>query len=211
MCPETGISRPSRQQADVADRSPPVWRRLFHLSAGSTLPVAGIFLPWLAVIALSSVLALVSLGLDLSRIKLPLLNRLFLRFLSPFLKKTEEKRITGATYMLVATVVAFAAFEQTVAVVALLFLSIGDPVAALVGTRTPGPRVFGKSPGGTLAFIGVSVLVVLALVSSGFIQFHWGYIAGAVVAAGVELAPVPLDDNLTVPLLTGTAMHFMLA
>ena len=176
--------------------------------AGSTLPIAGIFLPWLAIIILSTGLASFSLGLDLTRIKLPLLNRLFLRFLAPFLKKTEDQRITGATYMLVATVVAFLVFEQSVAVVALLFLSIGDPVAALVGTRTPGPRIFGKSPGGTLAFVGVSLLVVLVLVSSGYIQYHWGYILGALVAAGAELAPVPLDDNLTIPLLTGTAMQY---
>ena len=199
----------SQRQATGADSGPPVWRRLFHFSAGSILPVAGIFLPWLAIIILSTGLALISLGLDLTRINLPLLNRFFLRFLAPFLKKTEDRRITGATYMLIATVVAFLVFEQTVAVVALLFLSIGDPVAALVGTRTPGPRIFGKSPGGTLAFIGVSLLVLLVLVGSGFIQYHWGFIVGAVIAAGVELAPIPLDDNLTIPLLTGTAIHFM--
>jgi dolichol kinase len=34
-------------------------------------------------------------------------------------------------------------------------------------------------------------------------------VAGAVVAAGVELAPFPLDDNLTVPLVTGAAIHLM--
>jgi dolichol kinase len=173
------------------------------------LPVAGIFLPWLAIVVLSIAVASVSLVLDLTRINLPFLNRFFLRFLSPFLKRTEDHRITGATYMLVATVVAFLVFDQTIAVVALLFLAFGDPVAALVGARTPGPRIFGKSPGGTLAFVGVSLLVVLVLVSSGFIQFHWGYIAGAVIAAGIELSPIPLDDNLTVPLLTGTAMWIM--
>ena len=95
------------------------------------------------------------------------------------------------------------------AVVALLFLSVGDPMAALVGSRTPGPRIFRKSPGGTLAFVGGSLLVVLVLVVSGFTHYHWGFIAGAVIAAGVELAPVPLDDNLTIPLLTGTALHFL--
>lgn len=198
------------QRPGVADPSPPVWRRLFHLIAGSMLPVAGIFLPWLVILVLSGTLASVSLGLDLTRINLPFLNRYFLRWLSPFLKKSEDRRITGATYMLIATFVGFLAFEQPVAVVALLFLAIGDPVAALVGTRTPGPRIFGKSPGGAFAFVGGSLLVVLVLVSSGFIQFHWGYVVGAVVAAGVEMAPIPLDDNLTVPLLTGAAIHLML-
>jgi dolichol kinase len=60
-----------------------------------------------------------------------------------------------------------------------------------------------------LAFVGVSLLVVVVLVGSGLVQFHWAYVAGAVFAAAVELAPVPLDDNLTVPLLTGTAMQLL--
>ena len=201
---------PSRQQKIAAAyASPPVWRRLFHLIAGSIIPVAGIFLPWLVIIILATGLMLISLGLDLTRISLPFFNRIFLSVLSPFLKKIEDRRITGATYMLIATVVAFLVFEQTVAVVALLFLSVGDPMAALVGSRTPGPRIFRKSPGGTLAFVGGSLLVVLVLVGSGFTHYHWGFIAGAVIAAGVELAPVPLDDNLTIPLLTGTALHFL--
>ena len=199
---------PQRKIA-AAYTSPQVWRRLFHLIAGSILPVAGIFLSWLVIIILATGLMLISLGLDLIRIRLPFFNQIFLRFLSQFLKKAEERRVTGATYMLIATVIAFLVFEQKVAVVALLFLSVGDPMAALVGSRTPGPRIFRKSPGGTLAFVGGSLLVVLVLVGSGFTHYHWGFIAGAVIAAGVELAPVPLDDNLTIPLLTGTALHFL--
>jgi len=172
--------------------------------------MAGIFLPWLVIIIPATGLMLISLGLDLIRINLAFANRIFLRFLSPVLKKNEDRWITGATYMLIATVVAFLVFEQNVAVVALLFLSVGDSMAALVGSRTPGPRIFRKSPGGSLAFIVGSLLVVLVLVGSGFIHYHWGLIAGALIAAGVELAPVRLDDNLTIPLLTGTFLHFLM-
>ena len=60
---------------------PPVWRRLFHLIAGSFLPVAGIFAPWLAIVIASGVLTLTSLFLDVARFKIPFLNRLFLRWL----------------------------------------------------------------------------------------------------------------------------------
>ena len=53
------------------------------------------------------------------------------------------------------------------AVAALLFLALGDSAAALVGKRTPGPRVFGKSPGGTIAFIAASWAAVGVLVAAG--------------------------------------------
>jgi dolichol kinase len=101
----------------------------------------------------------------------------------------------------------------------LLFLSLGDPVAALVGRQMPGPRISGKSPVGTIAFIGVCLLVVLSLTKIGVVEYHWGLLVGAVVAGVAELISLPLlskvrlggvlDDNLTVPLVSGLVMQFL--
>ena len=156
-----------------------------------------------------AVLALFSLGLDLVRFRMAGLNRLFLRWLAPLLKHDEDRKITGASDMLAAALIAFLIFDRQVAVLALLFLALGDPAAALVGSRMPGPRLLGKSPGGTVAFAGVSMLVVLALSLSGRVDYHWGMLVGGLVAALVELAPLPVDDNLTIPLASGGAMQLL--
>ena len=103
----------------------------------------------------------------------------------------------------------FLFFGPEVAVPALLFLSLGDPVAALAGRRMPGPRVWGKSPGGTAAFVIVALAVVAVLVGSNAIDYHWGLWLGALIAGLVELASVPPDDNLAIPLVAGAAMHFL--
>ena len=190
-----------------ASAAPPLGRRLFHAVAGSLPPLAGIFAPMPELVIILAVLALGSLSLDLTRFRVSWLNRLFLRWLRPLLKSSEDRRITGATYLLVAAFLSFLLFDQAVAVAVLLFLSLGDPAAALVGRPMPGPRLFGKSPVGTLAFIGVSLLVGAALVVAGIAPFHWGLLAGAVVAGLVELAPLPGDDNLWVPLIAGTVMQ----
>ena len=203
------IRSPNRQ-IPIIRPAPPVWRRLFHIGAGSILPVAGIFVPWLVIVIGSGLVTLTSLSLDLARFRTPYLNRLFVRWLAPVLKNDEAFKITGATYLLVATFGCFLVFDQTIAVMALLFLALGDPVAGLVGGRTPGPRVFGKSPGGTAAFILVSLAVVAALTASGVIHYHWALVAGAVIAALVELAPIPVDDNLTIPLFSGLFMNLLL-
>lgn len=187
----------------------PIWRQLFHLLPGSVVPVAGIFAPQEIAVIAFGILAFISLSLDLLRFRTPWLNRLYIRWLAPFLKKDEDHRITGATYMVMAGFIAFLFFDKTVAVYAMLFLSLGDPVASLIGRRMPGPRLFGKSPGGTAAFVGVSLLVVTALVSSGVFQYHWGLLAGAVIAGLVELTPLPLDDNLTIPLISGAVMSLL--
>ena len=77
--------------------------------------------------------------------------------------------------MVIGGLFSFLFFGSEVAVPALLFLSLGDPVAALVGRRMPGPRVLGKSPGGTAAFVAVAMAVVAVLVGSDAIDYHWGF------------------------------------
>ena len=193
-----------------ADRAPaPAWRRLFHLIAGTSIPVAGIFASENGMILALAVLSGGALILDLARFRIGWLNRYFLRWLAPLLKHDEGHRFTGATYLVVGGLFAFLFFGSDVAVPAMLFLSLGDPVAALVGRRMPGPRVFGKSPVGTAAFVIVGLGVVAVLVGSDAIDYHWGLWLGALIAGIVELAPVPPDDNLAIPLVGGAAMHFL--
>lgn len=191
--------------------NPPVWRRLFHLVAGSSIPIAGIFVASSIMVIALAVLSAAALALDLARFRVGWLNRYFLRWLAPLLKGSEKSRITGATYLLIAALAVFGLFDSTIAVASLLFLSLGDPAAALVGRAMPGPRIRGKSPGGTAAFLAMSLAVVGVLAAAGVIEYHWGLLVGAAVAAVVELASLPPDDNLTVPLISGGAMHFLIA
>ena len=177
--------------------------------AGSTIPVAGIFAPVDFMVAALAVMCGCGLVLDLTRFQIPWINRRFLYWLAPLLKDDERRRFTGATFMIIGALFSFLLFGPQVAVPALLFLSLGDPAAALVGRRLPGPRLRGKSPGGTAAFILVSFAVVAALTGSGAIDYHWGLWIGAVIAGLVEMASLPPDDNLSIPLLAGAAMYFL--
>jgi glycerol-3-phosphate acyltransferase PlsY len=186
-----------------------VWRRLFHATAGSGVPVAGIFVPWEPLVIALGILSGGGLAFDLLRMRIPWLNRWLVSWLAPLLKQEEDRRITGATYLAIAAFFAFLLFDQSVAVSALLFLSLGDPAAALVGRRMPGLRVFRKSPGGTAAFIAVSLVIVAVLVGADVVEYRWSLLAGAVVAGLVELAPLPLDDNLTIPLISGGVMQLL--
>ena len=78
----------------------------------------------------------------------------------------------------------------------MFFLSLGDPAAAIVGRRMPGPRLLGKSPGGTAAFAAVGAAVAGARWwASEPLSITGALWAGAVIAALVELAGIPPDDN----------------
>ena len=197
------------EQRNGPTTRPKVWRRLFHVFAGSTIPIAGILAPESAFLIALAVLAGGALALDMARFGIGPLNRLYMRWMAPLLKSDEEAHITGATYMLIAAVLVFWLFGHSVGIPVMFFLSLGDPAAAIVGSRMPGPRLMGKSPGGTAAFAAVGVAVSGVLLGFGAIEHHWALWAGAVIAALVELAGIPPDDNLTIPLTAGAAMWAM--
>lgn len=187
----------------------PLWRRLFHIAAGSSIPFLAVFVDSSTMVTLMAVLCGAAVVVETARLKVPTVNRLLVRWLRSVLKETESRRITGATYIAISSLVAFLAFDKEVAILALFFLSLGDPAAALIGTRWGGLRFHGKSPLGTLAFFAVALAVAGVLSASGVVQFQWAVAAGAAVAALVELVPLILDDNLTVPLVSGAAMALM--
>jgi len=190
----------------ASEPAPRVWRRLFHIAAGSYLPLLGIFLQLGVMVPLLAGLSGLAIVVETSRFVFPTLNRLLVSLFGVLLKGVEARKVTGATYMIVAALGCFTFYDKGAAVSALFFLSLGDPVAALVGERVGGPRLWGKSPWGTLAFFGVALATVGVLSGSGAVEFHWALIVGAAVASLVELIPLPVDDNLAIPLLSGVIM-----
>ena len=186
--------------------APPKWRRLFHIGACGAIPLLGIFVGSGVMVTLLATMSGLALLVELARLRLSGLNLILVAWLKPLLKDTEDRRITGATYIALAALACFLVFDKPIAIAALFFLALGDPVAALVGSRMGGFRVFGKSPLGTLAFMAVVIGVAGILSAVNVVPFHWGLVAGATIAALVELAPSFLDDNLTIPLISGAAM-----
>ncbi len=188
---------------------PPVWRRLFHISACSSIPILAIFVSDALMVTLLAVLSGLALASEGARFRIPTLNRRLLIWLKPLLKETEDKRVTGATYIALSAFFAFLVFDTHVAIAALFFLSLGDPMAAIVGGRMGGFRILGKSPWGSLAFVATALAIGGILSAGGVVSFRWGLAVGAVIAALVELAPLPIDDNVTIPLISGGAMTWM--
>ena len=189
-----------------ASPPPSAWRRLFHLIAASIIALLGLAVPEPQYLAIVGALALLSLATDTARLRMAAFNQLLLRTFAPLLKTTESAQLTGATYVLIAAFFAFYFYGGAIAVPALLFLAVGDPISALAGTRAPGPRVWGKSPVGSAAFIAASLTAWAIVAALGYGAWSWAVLIAAIIAALVELMPLPIDDNLTIPLLSGASL-----
>ena len=127
----------------------------------------------------------------------------FLRGTRTMLRPHERRGYAGATYMAFAYLFAALVFPKPVAVLAMLFNGLGDAAAALVGRRWGRNRAsWGKSwegfAAGLLVNLGAGILIPgIALPAA---------VIGAVAAAILEFAPLPLDDNLRVTLGGGLAV-----
>ena len=185
---------------------PPVGRRVFHLLEASGTTLLSLALPEHPYMLLIGGGALLALAIEASRFRVGVFNRLFLLVFAPILKQSEASEISGATWFLIAAFFAFYFYGPEVALPVLLFIAVGDPAAALVGARCPGPRFWGKSPGGSVAFIAAALAIWAVLCVLDFGEWSSAVIVAAVIAALVELSPLPVDDNLTVPLIAGAVM-----
>jgi dolichol kinase len=189
--------------------APAIWpRRLFHFLAGSTIPTYILFLPetlveWILIVGI-----IFAVALEFGRGFLPDLNNIVITRL-PLFKDAERDVVTGATFLVISSAIAYFAFDKEIVVLALFFVAVGDPLAALIGRWDPRFRVFGKSLIGTLAFAIGAIVAGLVVSIHPDIPWAWWIVPGAIVAALVELIPFPFDDNITIPLATAGAMTLM--
>ena len=180
-------------------------RKSIHLS-GLVLPVIYLFLDKPVMLVIIGVLTGFALAVELLKWLSSRFREFFFRIFASLLRTHERKgAMTGATYYLISTFLCVFFFAKTLAIVCLFFMILGDLVAALVGKKWGRTKILGKKSleGSTACFV---VCVAVALVKLNPIVA----IVGALVATIVELIPFPVDDNLTVPLISGVVMHFLM-
>ncbi len=152
----------------------------------------------------SSVLAV---GADVLRAHSAAFNAHIRRIFGP-LMRTEELPapgegvvINGATSVLVGATLLTLLFPLPVAVAVFAMTMTADAAAALIGRAIGRHRWPGRphTMEGTAAFVVVGLLVMMPF------GLGWaGTAAGVLTAAIAEASPLPVNDNIAVPLLAAT-------
>jgi dolichol kinase len=133
------------------------------------------------------------------------MSSLFNRFFfGRVLREDEKPSLMGSTYFLFSTILAILLFPKPIAIASLLILILSDTAAALVGKGIGRTRIFGKTLEGSGAFLVTSLLIV-------WLFPNLNRFAGTLAALGgtlIELLPIRLNDNVSIPLVTGAIMFF---
>jgi diacylglycerol kinase (CTP) len=203
----------------ITDRAPSatrhdlqLGRRLFHLLNGVAIATAyALFFSYEQIAGVFGAIACVVYIADRVRIaypevlarRAPWVNRVFLR--------AEEQVLEAAmTPFAIAVLLTILAVPKLAALLAIYTLAIADPLAAVVGIRFGRDRISGnRTLQGSLAFLAATVAIAACVLRWGTAAPP-GTIAAAsgaigLAAACLELLPLRIDDNLTIPIFVGFA------
>ena len=179
-------------------------RKLIHV-ANSLIPLAYLFVfpDRKTMLFYLGVLTVIVLIVDVGRRWVRWITIFFDRFFNPLLRQHElQGRLTGASWVFIGSWLTIFLFPKEIAVLSLFFLSLGDTAAALVGMRFGRIRIGSKSLEGFLG--GTTMCMLVALL---FPRISWLVsLPAAIGAMIVELLPIPVDDNLRIPILAGVIM-----
>lgn len=185
-------------------------RKVLHLCSATT-PIVYMFLDQHTMLVLLTPFTVVAVVIELCRHFSPSFHALFRRYVGFMVRSAEWDRVTGATYVMIGALLTVWLFPRDVAIAVMLIQTISDAAAALVGLRYGRSRFMGKSLPGSLAFFVTAVAILwVALPESKGVGF-----VSALAATVAEALPVlrwgrlELNDNLSVPLLTGLVIRLL--
>jgi glycerol-3-phosphate acyltransferase PlsY len=149
-------------------------------------------------------LTLFAIVLEYLRVRSAVIKKIFNNFLKSMLRIHEmDGKYTGATWIFISSTLTIAIFPKEIAIISLVYMSLGDTIAGLVGRKFGKTKFYNKSIEGSLAGL------IVCLLSGYLVNLTLPLVvvfSGAFAAMFIELLPMPIDDNLSVPLFAGTIM-----
>ena len=178
-------------------------RKLIHIST-CILPMFYYFSPNGELIKLIAVfLAVGFLTADFMRMHFPIAKRYFQRIFLKLLKEEEKKyELTGATYLFLGIAAVFFIFDKEMAVCASLIVIFADPLAAVIGKYKGKINLWNKTLEGSITFFIISLMIIFS-----FYGLTWEIFLVSLIVTIMELLPVKLNDNLTIPLVAGGSLY----
>ncbi len=203
-------------------------RKLLHILSGTVIPAGILYAPMidgcspLTPAIILGVLAGGSILLEYLRFNNSAVQRVLTRLGTGMLRTSENHAWTGSTYIFIAAFLCSVVFlnHPHISCIALSLFILGDAVAAIVGISVGRIKIGKKSLEGSAAcFIMGLLLFVFVYPRVPMLLDRWNgmvplplILIASLTNTLFELFPIslgkkiPINDNLSVPLITGVVM-----
>jgi len=120
-------------------------------------------------------------------------------------REKEHKNFSSISVYLVAYIITLIVFPKNIAIIATTFLIFGDTFGKFFGLAFGKHKILGKTLEGSLAYLGV-VLICGYLLYELLDISPIVLILGGISAPIIELLTLDMNDNFTVPIISGAIM-----
>ena len=183
---------------DILTYRQEVYRKIVHISSSGIAILLWYFgkdamLPWVLAVAILFPI------LDWLRKYIPLLKKLYFILFGIITRPYEHQVLSGASWVFIGAGLTAYLFNENVAVIALLVMSLSDSAAALIGIKYGTTRLFNKSLEGTLAFLISTYLIIFLFSSASFMLL----LLTSITVTAIELFSTPkYNDNILISITT---------
>lgn len=193
-------------------------RKFWHMGGVSLIAILYAFLPTGWSLALLTIACAFVVAIDFFRLSQPRFNEKIMGTFGAFMRESEISKLSGNTFLMIGvTVIAFF-FPREVVQISLWFLAFADPLASYFGIKYGKEKIIGdKSLQGSLAALIVCTIITWISLLTFQPDLPVGRLVlvsllGGAVGALAELLPISkLDDNLTLPVLSASALWCIFA
>ena len=163
-------------------------------------------------------IALAGFVMDISRARYPFINHLVIKFMGPLMRRSEKEGMSGLPFYALGVSLALFFYGRDIEILSVMFLVFSDPLSSFFGVLYGKDKIMpNKSLQGAVAGFFTCYLITLFYtmnhVTLGNHILIFAVVAGMIGALSELVSAFNVDDNLTIPVLSGLGMtvlnHFV--
>lgn len=204
------ITSPFRMRNDLH-----LVRKAWHIATG----LSGLIVYYNSDYSLQSVanflliFSLVAFAVEFLRLRNEKMNMVLMSVMRPFMRESEKTSVSGLPFYALGVGLTLTLFPERIAILSVLFLIFADPIASVIGILYGKDKILpNKSLQGTLAAFTVCYLITMVYgmrFSNPNMNLLCFSLLAGVVGSFSELCSRYIDDNLSIPVISGTMLYLI--
>jgi dolichol kinase len=193
-----------------------ILRKIWHIATGST----GLYLflrtpqdtQFWAFIALA--IALAGFVGDIARSRFPAMNKMVLTIMGPLMRRSERDGMSGLPFYALGVSLSLFFYQKDIAILSIMFPVFSDPLSSFFGVLYGKDKILpNKSLQGAVAgFFTCYLITLFYAMNNSTVGTHlliFSVAAGVIGALSELVSAFNIDDNLTIPVLSGLGMTLL--
>lgn len=159
-------------------------------------------------------IAIAGFLVDLVRNRVKPINALFIKVLGPIMRRSEKDGVSGLPFYALGASLSLFFFHRDIAIISIMFLVFSDPLSSFFGVLYGKDKIMpNKSLQGAVAgFFTCYLITLFYTMNTATIGTHilvFAIISGVIGASSELVSAFNIDDNLTIPVLSGLGLTLL--